>query len=105
MRKFLLLLVLLGLTGTARSQSNPPPQDSVRQFLDNVFANVDASQVPTPYLEDYGFRFAPLRLFNGALQDSNRTTATVWRLLYGSVLSGNINGPSPLPLLPDLNTV
>lgn len=87
---FLLLLTLCGLaTRAVQAQSSPPPADSVRQYLDHLFAPLDVSQLPTPYLEEYGFRFAPLRLFNGTLQDSNRTTAPLWRLLYGSVLSGN----------------
>ncbi len=68
-----------------------------------MFEHLNPARVPTPYLEEYGFRFAPLRLFAGTLQDSNRTTATLWRLLYASVLSGNLNGPSALPPLPDLN--
>ena len=86
----------------------PPPtyEPAITGFADainDVFQYVDKSRVPSGILEEYSFRFAPLRLFAGTLQDSNRTTATVWRLLYGSVLSGNINGSCPLPLLPDLN--
>ncbi|WP_310394078.1 T9SS type A sorting domain-containing protein [Hymenobacter sp.] len=117
MKKTTLLLLFCWLLALGRvaAQSFPlstplssppstPPSDSVRLYLDNMFANLDKTQVPTPYLEEYGFRFAPLRLFAGTLQDSNRTTATLWRLLYGTVLSGNINGPCALPMLPDLNT-
>ncbi|GAB3861244.1 hypothetical protein GCM10028822_40420 [Hymenobacter terrigena] len=104
MKKTTLLLFVCWFLALGRvAAQSGPPRDSVRLYLDNMFANLDPAQVPTPYLEEYGFRFAPLRLFAGTLQDSNRTTATLWRLLYASVLSGNINGPCNLPMLPDLN--
>jgi hypothetical protein len=103
MKKTTLLWLLCWITSLSASAQTTPPVDSVRQYLDHMFANVDKTQVPTPYLEEYGNRLAPLRLFAGSLQDSNRTTATLWRLLYASVLSGNINGPAALPTPPDLN--
>ena len=103
MKRTTLLLLFCWLTAISAYAQSTPPSDSVRLYLDNMFANVDKSQVPTPYLEEYGARLAPLRLFNGILQDSNRTTATTWRLLYASVLSGNLNGPCNLPLPSDLN--
>lgn len=105
MKKTTLLLFVCWLLALGRvAAQSSLPSDSVRLYLDNMFANLDKTQVPAPYLEEYGSRFAPLRLFAGTLQDSNRTTATLWRLLYASVLSGNINGPCLLPLLPDLTT-
>ncbi len=105
MKKTTLLWLCCSLLAWGRvAAQSAPPSDSVRQYLDQMFAPVDKTQVPTPYLEEYGFRFAPLRLFAGALQDSNRTTATLWRQLYATVLSGNINGANALPLLPALNT-
>ena len=103
MKKTTLLWLLCWITSLSASAQTTPPVDSVRQYLDHMFANVDKTQVPTPYLEEYGNRLAPLRLFAGSLQDSNRTTATLWRLLYASVLSGNINGPATLPTPPDHN--
>ena len=56
----LLLFVCWLLAGRSYAQNAPPP-DSVRLYLDNVFAHLNPAQVPTPYLEEYGFRFAPLR--------------------------------------------
>ena len=103
MKKIALLLLLCGLLAGRSSAQTAPAPDSMRQYLDAMFAHLDHTQVPTPYLEEYGSRFAPLRLFPGTVQDSNRTTAALWRLLYASVLSGNLNGPSALPALPDLN--
>lgn len=104
MKRTTILLLLCWLAVLRTYAQGTPPSDSVRMYLDNMFANVDKTQVPTPFLEEYGSRLAPLRLFNGVLQDSNRTTATTWRLLYASVLSSNINGPCNLPMLSDLNT-
>lgn len=110
MKKIYLLLALLWFASVPRVFAQkfaaiaPAPVDSVRQYLSNMFANVDKTQIPAPYLEEYGYRFLPLRLFNGALVDSSRTTLTLWRQLYATVVSGNINGPDDLPALADLNT-
>ncbi|AMJ66107.1 hypothetical protein [Hymenobacter sp. PAMC 26628] len=110
MKKHYLLLALLWFSTAWHASAQqrvaavaPAPVDSLRQYLGNMFANVDKTQVPAPYLEEYGYRFLPLRLFNGALVDSNRTTLTLWRQLYATVVSGNINGPDNLPVLSDLN--
>lgn len=112
MKKFYLLLALLWFAsasqGFAQRASliapDPASADSMRQYLNTMFANVNKALVPAPYLEEYGYRFLPLRLFNGALADSNRTNSTLWRQLFASVVSGNINGPDNLPALADLNT-
>lgn len=106
-RYLLFALLWLGSTLSGMAQQRaavaPAPVDSVRQYLGNMFANVDKSQIPAPYLEEYGYRFLPLRLFNGVLVDSNRTTLSLWRQLYATVVSGNINGPDDLPALANLN--
>ena len=66
MKKTTLLLLCCWLLALGRAAAqSAPPSDSVRLYLDNMFANLDKTQVPTPYLEEYGFRFAPLRLFAG----------------------------------------
>ena len=66
MKKTTLLLFVCWLLALGRvAAQSAPPSDSVRLYLDNMFANLDKTPVPTPYLEAYGFRFAPLRLFIG----------------------------------------
>ena len=91
---------LLLLAAPAAAQTT----DSLRQAVDRIFAPLDKTQVPVPYLAEYGTRFASLTPFNGTLTDSSVTTLTTWRMLYASLVSGNVGRPSPLPLLPDLNT-
>ena len=105
------LLLLLGthaafaqkVRGLTANVEPAPAVDSLRQALDRMFAPLDKSLVPAPYLEEYGNRFASLTPYNGTLTDSSVTTLTTWRLLYASVVSGNVGRASALPLLPDLN--
>ena len=63
MKHFYFLLALLWLASTGHSVAQTQPSDSARQYLANLFAPLNKSQLPTPYLEDYGYRFMPLRLF------------------------------------------
>ena len=58
MKKTTLLLLFCWLLALGRvAAQSAPSSDSVRLYLDNMFANLDKAQVPTPYLEEYGFRF------------------------------------------------
>ena len=98
-RMYFLLAGLLLMLRPASAQT----ADSLRQAIDHIFAPLDKAQVPVPYLAEYGNRFTSLTPYNGALTDSSVATLTAWRLLYASVLSGNVGRPSPLPPLPDLN--
>ena len=95
-----LLCALLLLAGPAARAQAP---DSLRQALDHFFAPLDKSQLPVPYLAEYGNRFTSLTPFNGTLTDSSVATLPAWRALYASVISGNVGRPSPLPPLLDLN--
>ena len=59
MKKTTLLLFFCWLLSLGRVVAqSAPPSDSVRLYLDHMFANVDKTQVPAPFLEEYGFRFA-----------------------------------------------
>ncbi|AMR28849.1 hypothetical protein A0257_18265 [Hymenobacter psoromatis] len=104
MKHFYFLLTLLWLASTTHGVAQTQPTDSARQYLSNLFAPLDKSQLPTPYLEDYGYRFMPLRLFNGTLSDSARTSLPVWRQLFATVVSGTLKGSDDLPALSDINT-
>ncbi|MBC6700474.1 hypothetical protein [Hymenobacter sp. BT190] len=88
----LLTLLLLALLSPAITQATTPPGDSLRVALDHVFAPLDLSQVPTPYLQDYGYKFVSLTPYNGTLTDSSVSSLVVWRQLYASLLSGGLPG-------------
>ena len=67
MKKTTLLLFVCWLLAGRTLAQTTPPRDSVRLYLDTMFEHLNPAQVPTPYLEEYGFRMAPLRLFAGTL--------------------------------------
>lgn len=78
--------------------------DPLREKLDHVFTNINKSQVPTGFLEEYGNPFLPLDVFNGVLTDSNKLTMDIWRQVYATLYSSRIYGTNPLPSLIDVNT-
>ena len=95
------LFLLLGLldSGYLRAQV----ANSMRDQLDQVFAPLDKSQVPTGLLDAYALPLAPLAPFNGALADSTRLTPALFRCLYGTVYTACIYGTNPLATLQNLN--
>lgn len=95
---FLLVLSLWG-PGHLFAQAVDP----TRAALDNVFANIDKSQVPTGFLAEYALPLVPLDVFNGTLADSSRTTPDGFRFIYGTIYSARIYGANSLPTLSDLN--
>ena len=103
MKRLVTLLTLCLLWGLAPLRAQTLPPDSLRQHLNNLFAQVDKNQVPAPFLEEYGLRFLPLDVFNGLLTDSSRTNIQAFRLAYASLSTGLIKGTNPLPTLGDLN--
>lgn len=74
--------------------------DVLRNELNTIFQNIDKSQIPTGYLEEYGPGFAPLSAFNGVLTDSNLCDFTAWQLLYGQIRASKIYGSTNLSPLP-----
>lgn len=95
---FSLLLCLLG-TGRLLAQTI----DSMRYQLDQVFAHVDKSQVPTRLLDAYALPMVPLAPFNGVLQDSVLLNPDLFRGLYATAYTACIYGANPLPTLQTLN--
>lgn len=75
---FLILMILLFRNTNAQV-------DSLRLTLDNIFAHIDKSQVPTGFLKEYGAEFVNLPRFNGILTDSNYVNAIAWNYIYASV--------------------
>ncbi len=91
-----LLLTLLGINHV---QAQAP--DPTRQYLDNLVAPLDKTQVPTGFLAEYAVPLVPLDVFNGTLTDSSRTNPDGFRFIYTTVYSawlGSGNNPLPSPL-------
>lgn len=78
--------------------------DPIRDKLNFVFANIDKSQIPTGFLEEYGINLVPLDVFNGILTDSNKVDINAWRMVYATLYSSRINAANPLPLLSAVNS-
>ncbi len=83
MKKLYFLLLCGWLqAGTLRAQV----MDSMRYQLDQVFAHVDKSQIPTRLLDAYALPLVPLAPFNGVLQDSVLLNPDLFRGLYATLL-------------------
>lgn len=95
-----LLLTLLGIN---QAQAQAP--DPTRQYLDNLVAPLDKTQVPTGFLAEYAVPLVPLDVFNGTLTDSSRTNPDGFRFIYTTVYSAWLgSGNNPLPSLLELNS-
>lgn len=99
--KKLYLLLLLSLFGPGRLRAQRI--DSMRYQLDQVFANVDKSQVPTRLLDAYALPLVPLAPFNGVLQDSVLLNPDLFRGLYATAYTACIYGTNPLSTLQAFN--
>lgn len=70
--------------------------DPLRDKLNLIFANINKSQVPTGFLEEYGVHLVPLDVFPGILTDSNKVNIYAWRQVYATLQSSRIHGTNPL---------
>ena len=66
MKKLATLLTLCLLWGLLPLAAQTLPPDSLRQHLNNLFAQVHKNQVSAPYLAEYGTRLASLTGFVSA---------------------------------------
>jgi pimeloyl-ACP methyl ester carboxylesterase len=109
MKSFLLAALLGLLTGSAVSAQHrpaaaaPPPTDSLRLRLEQIFAPLDKSQVPTAYLAEFASPLLEPRFYNGVPSDSNRTDLTVFHYLRATMASARITGTDTLPTDAQLN--
>ena len=55
---------------------------TTKKLLQYVFQNIDKTQIPTGFLEEYGCPMLPATTFNGTLTDSNRIDMNLWRTFY-----------------------
>jgi len=90
---FTYLLGLLLLASPTLAQTTDP----VRQKLDDIFANLDKSRIPTGRLLEAAVPLGPVASFNGVLRDSARADMDAFRHLYATALSARLAGPEDLP--------
>jgi|GEM_PF-3149069 len=102
MKKLYLYLVLT-LLGPLRLLAQSQTTDPTRATLDNIFAQLDKSQVPTGLLAESALPLVPLDVFNGTLTDSSRTTPDGFRYVYATLYSALVSGTQPLLSLADYN--
>jgi hypothetical protein len=76
----------------------------LRDRLDQVFVNINKSQIPTGFLEEYGIALARFTPFNGVLSDSNKLDIATWRKVYATLYTARINGANPLGALATVNS-
>lgn len=75
----------------------------LRDRIDLVFANLNKTQIPTGFLEEYGVALARFQPFNGILSDSNKVDIATWRKVYATLYTARINGANPLDSLGGVN--
>lgn len=97
----LYLLLLLALLGPAQLRAQT--SDPTRVALDNLFAPLDKSQVPTGLLAESALPLVPLDVFNGTLTDSSRTTPDGFRYVYATLYTALVAGTQPLLSVQDYN--
>ncbi|HMI64798.1 MAG TPA: hypothetical protein VK517_02110 [Cyclobacteriaceae bacterium] len=99
MKPFITLLFIVPFAIASLAQTDP-----LRNQLNSVFSNVDKSQIPTGFLQEYGAPLLPLDVFNGVLTDSNKVDIGAWRMVYSALQSSRIYGSNPLPTTAIANT-
>jgi len=102
---FLFAYLTLPIQLFAQRDSTRTEPDLVGETLASIFQNVDKSQVPTGYLEQYASPLLEFGPFNGTLLDSNKISITPWRFLYVGMQAARIYGPAQMTPLPDVNTL
>jgi len=97
----LYVCLLLFLLGPARLLAQAT--DPTRAVLNNLFAPLDKSQVPTGLLAESALPLVPLDVFNGTLTDSSRTTPDGFRYVYATLFTALVAGTQPLATIQDYN--
>ena len=67
---------------TIATKAQTPDTSTTQGLIQYIFQNIDKSQVPTAFLEEYGVPIIPMATFNGTLTDSNLIDMNLWRTLY-----------------------
>jgi len=67
------------------------------QKIQNLYAPLDKTQVPSGYLFDLAVPIADPLQYAGALNDSNYVDINVFGMLYGEMRNSEVNGSNNLP--------
>jgi pimeloyl-ACP methyl ester carboxylesterase len=93
MKLIITLTVMLLLNLCAFAQT-----DLVRNELNSIFQNIDKTQIPTGYLNEYGPEVVYKKWLNGVLSDSNLIAdMNIYNFLYNDIENCRINIPSNTP--------
>ena len=96
---YIITLILLLCIELSFSQTYP-----LRDRLDQVFINVNKTQIPTGFLEEYGIALTRFTPFNGVVSDSNKLDIATWRKVFATLYTARIDGANPLATLAAVNT-
>ncbi|NJO00910.1 MAG: hypothetical protein HC880_03760 [Bacteroidia bacterium] len=77
--------------------------DPIRPELEQIFAPLDKSQVPSRLLYEYGNGYIVEGSLNGSLNDTNYVDIGTWRLAYESLVTAHCSGTNPLLSLETAN--
>jgi hypothetical protein len=93
MKLILTITALLLVNLCAFAQTDP-----VRTELNSIFQNIDKTQIPTGYLNEYGPEVVYKKWLNGVLSDSNFVVdMSTYNFLYNDIENCKIYNPSSLP--------
>lgn len=67
----------------------------LREKLDDVFSQINKSQIPTGILEEYGYGFVDLK----DVTPDKVIDANSWRMIYATLFTARIHGTQTLPPL------
>lgn len=68
----------------------------IKEKMDVVLEHIDKSKIETGILADYGAWLIDPNMYNGVLSEENYTSLGLWKLLYISAYTSQINGNSNL---------
>ncbi len=71
--------------------------------MEVIFEHVDKTKFLTGLLSDYGQMLVDIEASDGIPRDSNYVDIDTWRLLYGSLLSFQVNSAVSLPSLENVS--
>ena len=91
MKKIIIIVALLIIKLISYVQIDP-----VRTELNNIFQNINKTQIPTGYLNEYGPEVVNKKWLTGALSDSNFIRdMNTYNFLYNDIENCRINFPPP----------
>jgi hypothetical protein len=87
-RLFLGCIAALAMLLPKITLAQMPDTNKIEGYLQYVMQPLNKSQIPTGYLEEFGFPAVPMATYNGTLGESNYLEPNLWRLLYFQLYTG-----------------